>query len=290
MTNVIPSRVVLLLALACVALLSGCERVVAVGLAEGERRLVVEARLERVRGTADGRQRVRLTTTDRYFSNAAPPPARGATVRVVDEAGTVFPFGESATVPGNYEASGLVPEVGRRYVLQVEWEGERYEASDTVAGVAPIDTLYFQDRVGVLGPREGVRATIDFRDPAGERNYYLWDQVVDGVRILTPDSSFRFRVVNSDDLIDGQRVTGLQPYDGIPVRAGQVVTVRQVGLSAQAYRYYFALNDQTTNDGSPFATAPASVRGNVANRTRPAHRALGYFVASEVAERTATVP
>ena len=50
-----------------------------------------------------------------------------------------------------------------------------------------------------------------------------------------------------------------------------------------------ALNDQTTNDGSPFATAPASVRGNVANRTRPAHHALGYFAASEVAERTAVV-
>jgi hypothetical protein len=269
--------------------LAACERVVEVNLPSGERSLVVEARLERVQGRPDGRQRVRLTATDRYFSNAAPPPARGAVVRVVDDAGAVVSFAESPDSAGVYTAAGLVPTVGRRYTLVVDWEHERYEASDVVAPVAPIDSLYFAERKGTLGPRDGLRATIDVRDPPGVRSYYLWDQLVDGARLVVPDSTFHGRVVGADDLVDGQRVAGLQPYGGVVVRRGQVVTVRQAGLSETAYRYYVALNDQTTNDGSPFATAPASVRGNVANRTRPAHRALGYFAASEVAERTAVV-
>ena len=42
--------------------------------------------------------------------------------------------------------------------------------------------------------------------------------------------------------------------------------------------------------GSPFAVPPASRRGNVANLTRPAEPALGYFLAVEVHERTARVP
>lgn len=270
--------------------LAACERVVSVDLPEGERQLVVEGRIERVLGAADGRQRVRLTVTDRYFSNAAPPPARGAMVRVADDAGAVVTFSELPAEPGVYATSTLVAGVGRSYTLLVDWEGERYEATDVLTPVAPIDTLYFAPRIGALGPREGARATIDFRDPAGERNYYLWDQLVDGKRLISPDSSFRFRVVASDDLIEGQRVRGLQPYDGIPVAPGQIVTVRQIGLSEQSFRYYFALSDQTTNDGSPFAATPASVRGNVANRTRPEHRALGYFMAGEVAQATRTVP
>ncbi|MBK8060760.1 MAG: hypothetical protein IPK33_23560 [Gemmatimonadetes bacterium] len=81
-----------------------------------------------------------------------------------------------------------------------------------------------------------------------------------------------------------------QPYGGISVAPGQVVTVRQIALSDAGYRYYVALTDQVVNDGSPFAVATASVRGNVANRTRPARRALGYFMAGEVSEATRTVP
>src|SRR6185503_6050651 len=106
----------------------------------------------------------------------------------------------------------------------------------------------------------------------------------------TPDSTFKIRVVASDDVIDGQEITGFQPYGGIVVEPGQVVVVRQIALSEQSYRFYFALSDQTSNDGSPFSVSPASVRGNVANATRPSHFPLGYFIASEVSEVRATVP
>ena len=290
MPNRLFTRGARLFAAAFVVSLAACERVVEVDLPEGERLLVVEARVERVAGQTSGRQRVRLTTTYPYFNKAAPPPARGATVRLSDDAGNAATVVESAAEPGVYETGAFVGEPGRAYLLTIDWEGDRYEARDTMPRVAPIDTLYFAERNGVLGPREGLRATIDFRDPAGSRDYYLWDQLVDGARLIAPDSAFRIRVVASDDLIAGQRVTGFQPYDGIAVRAGQTVTVRQLGLSGQAYRYWLAVSDQTINDGSPFAVTPASVRGNVANRTHPARRALGYFFASEVAEATRTVP
>jgi hypothetical protein len=270
--------------------MTACERVVNVDLQEGPKRLVVEARIERVRGKVSGVQRIRLTTTQPYFSTTAPPPARGAVVRVTDGTGQVTAFTEVASEPGTYATSALVATVGTSYTLTIDFEGERYQATDQMQSVVPIDSLYFDAPTGFFGPQEKPRATIDFRDPEGVRNFYLWDQFTDGVRLSTPDSSFRIRVVASDEVIDGQEVTGFQPYGGIVVEPGQVILVRQVALSEQAYRYYFALSDQTSNDGSPFAVTPASVRGNVANVTRPSHLALGYFIAAEVAEARATVP
>ncbi len=56
------------------------------------------------------------------------------------------------------------------------------------------------------------------------------------------------------------------------------------------YRFYLTLNNVTLADGSPFSLPPASLRGNVANLTRPEEPALGYFLAAEVDERTARVP
>ena len=88
--------------------LGACEQVVRLDLPEGAKQLVVEARLERVRGAVSGMQRIRLTTTDAYFSNTAPPPARGATVQVSDAAGRSFAFTESSAEPGVYVTTSLM--------------------------------------------------------------------------------------------------------------------------------------------------------------------------------------
>jgi hypothetical protein len=273
------------------AALAGCERVVTLEVPEGPVRLVVEARLERVRGRVSGAQSIRLTTTAPYFAAAAPPPARNAVVRVTDETGAAVTFAESAARPGFYTTDALTLTTGRRYTLAIDYAGQRYEATEVAQPVAAIDALYFAPPAGVrAGAEAGLRATVDLRDPRGVRNWYLWDQFVDGARLLGPDSTTRLRVVATDEGFDGLRVVGYQPYDGARVAPGSTVLVRQVALSESAYRYYFALGDQTFNDGTPFDVPLASVRGNVVNRTDPSRPALGYFIAAEVAEARAVVP
>ena len=63
-----------------------------------------------------------------------------------------------------------------------------------------------------------------------------------------------------------------------------------MSLSEAGYRYYRALSDQSSNNGSPFSVPLGSVRSNIVNLTNSSHRALGYFMASEVAEASAKVP
>lgn len=273
--------------LLCLLAVAACERVVDLDVDEGPRRLVIEARLERVIGRVNGNQSITLTTTAPYFSDAPPPPATGAVVQVTDDEGTIVTFTESE--PGRYTTSQLVVRVGATYRLTIRWEGQTFEAEEAAPSVAPIDSLYFErPKPGRFSGTEGLRATIDLTEPAGKGDFYLWDQFIDGSRVLGPDSTFKYRMIAQDEAVDGLRITGFQPYEGIDIPIGSTVIMRQVGLSERMFRYYFAFSDQVSADGSPFAVPPASVRGNVSNLTSPDRFPLGYFFAAEVAEKTAT--
>ena len=267
--------------------LAGCERVVDLDVSEGPRRLVIEARLERVIGRVNGNQTITLTTTAPYFSDVVPPPATGATVRVTDDAGLAVTFLESA--PGRYTTDQLTIRTGAHYRLTITFEGQTYESIERAMSVAPIDSLYLEaPKPGRFSGTDGVRATIDLVDPPGLGNFYLWDQFIDGVRVLGPDSSFKYRMVAMDDAVDGLTISGFQPYEGIDIPVGSTVVMRQVGLSERMFRYYFAFSDQVSADGSPFAVPPASIRGNVSNVTDASRFPLGYFHAAEVAEARVT--
>jgi hypothetical protein len=285
---------------AALLLTMGCERVVDITVPTMPTRLVVSGRLELVRGSLSngapsGRQVITLTTTAPYFQPAGPPPARGAEVRVTDSRGVATLFREQANVPGVYITDSLVPVLNRRYTLRVRWNNDTYEGSDSLLPVAPIDSFYFRERTGLFAPPDiarepGPRATIDFRDPPGVENYYVWDQFVDGQRLVEADTAFRLRPMERDAFFNGALVRGFQPYSGVVLRSGQTVRIRHMSLSEQGYRFYLTLNNVSLSDGSPFSVPPASLRGNVANLTRPAEPALGYFLAAEVDERTARVP
>lgn len=276
---------------AVTVVLGGCTRVVDLDVAAGPSRLVVEGRIE-LRPDASSIQVIRLTTTDRFTATGQLPAAVGATVVVEDDRGGRFPFLPSA-VNGDprYTAVGFTPTLGARYTLVVDYRGERYRAEHQLLAPPPIDSLYFvYEDAGLTQGDSGFRAVIDYTDPATEKNYYLWELVVDGERRSSVDPGNRFRVISDDRFYNGGEVNGYQPFDEDVVEPGQVVAVRQLALSEAGFRYYAVLFEQTTGGGGPFSTPPTSVRGNVINATDAAHYPLGFFFATQVAERSAVVP
>ncbi|MFV1987178.1 MAG: DUF4249 domain-containing protein [Gemmatimonadota bacterium] len=279
-----------LCALIVAVIFTGCERIVDIGLEDGPTRLVVEGRIEIVKESPGSNQTIRLTTTDAFFSNAPPPPATGAAVSVRSGAGDVFPFTETA--PGVYTTSSLAAEIGTAYTLTIGWEGDTYTATATALPVAPIDRLYFEFvEETIINDREGYRANIDFVDPAGVANFYLWEQFVDGELVLLPDPGNAFNLLSEDTFYDGQAVIAYQPNHEVALQAGQTGQIRQIALSRAVYDYYLALFEQNSlGSGDPFSIPPANLRGNVSNTTTPGRLALGYFEAAEVSVATAVVP
>lgn len=282
-------RRLLVPAMMAAAAATGCTKVVDLDLAEGAKRLVVEARLEAIKGAPRGRQQVRLSLTDGFGTAGLPPAATGAAVEVTNEQGVRFGFVESGAVPGLYLTENLVPTVGGRYTLIIDYQGERYQATDRVVPVAPIDSLYFVYQEKTIGQDPGFRPAIDYADPAVIGNYYLWELVVNDSLRIGRDPGNRFRAISEDRFYDGGRVSGYQPYDEEIVAPGDRVLMRQVALSEAGFRYYAALFDQSSGSGSPFSVPPASVRGNVANTTAPSHYPLGYFLTAEVSEKRGVV-
>ena len=268
----------------CVAAVAaaGCERIVEVEIPDPEPLLVVEGRIELVKEAPSGTQTIRLRTSDAFFSNRRTPPAVGAVVTVTDGAGVVYPFTEPE--PGHHVTHDLHARIGETYSLSIDYEGDRYAAAATLRAVAPIDSLYFNyEEATLVNDKEGYRTAIDYTDPPGGPHFYLWEQFVDGVNEPPPSAGNQFNLVSRDELYDGQPVIGVQPNNEVVIEPGAHVMIRQISLSRRGYDFYYALFEQNAlGTGNSFSVPPVTIRGNVANTTRPERFPFGFFGAAEV--------
>lgn len=265
-----------------VLLCLSCTDVIEINLDEGTVRLVVEGRIELIKESPSGYQRIRLTTTAPYFSNEPAPVAAGARV-IVTVSGRNYPFTESHTVPGLYETDSLYAEVDQWYTLSIDWEGDHYEGTGRLASVAAIDSIYQIYEEETVFDEAGIRVRIDYSDPPDEENYYYWLLYKNGDYLLNPNPGTRDDLLSSDEFYDGGRITGKEPNTEVTLTAGDTVLVRQIGLTEAAFTYHDLLYEQT--GGTGFVETPSTpIRGNVRNMTRPNLYPLGYFRASEVSE------
>ena len=262
--------------------LFSCDQETTVDLGDPVERLVVEGRIELVEGVEDHRHEITLSRIGDFFQNQETPRAAGAEVWVTNVAGDRFDYLEEEQ--GYYINSDLIPQVNETYVLHIIWEGQEFEATETLIGVPSIDDIYQQFEEGNLFEDEGIKIAIDFTDPAGEDNYYFWETFLDGELQILPDPGNKNNLIAEDEFFDGNQIEGYFPNEEAVFDPGNEVLVRQIGLSENAYIYYFTLFDQAGKTGALIDTPPIPVRGNIRNITNPNNYALGYFFASEVAE------
>ena len=267
--------------------LTSCQQVIDLELETAARKLVVEGRVEKARVGTIPEQVVRLTQVSDFFLNQAPPAATGAEVWVEDGKGARYDYTERTA--GIYVNTELQGEVGETYTLNIRWEEQSYQGSETLIGVPPLDSLYQVEAEQNLFEDGGLKAAINFTDPAEEANFYFWETYVDGELQVLPDPGNKDNLITKDDFFDGQQVVGYFPNEELVVEIGQQVVVRQLGLGATVYQYYFALYDQAGRTGSVIDTPPAPVKGNIVNLSSPGDFPLGYFYATEVTERSMVV-
>lgn len=260
-----------------------CQQVIDLNLDNARPRLVVEGRIERSTSQSEIlEQQIKLTMVNDFFQNTAPPVAGGAEVWVTDFAGNRFTFDEVEA--GMYINVDLQHTDNEVYTLNIIWEGQNYQATEQLISVPPIDSIYQIETESNLFEDGGIKLAIDFTDPGGDANYYFWETYVDGELKVFPDPGNKNNLIAKDDFFDGQSVQGYLPNEELVIEVGSEVNVRQIGLSENAYRYYFALFDQAGKTGSILDTPPALVRGNIVNLDDSENFALGYFYVAEVSD------
>ncbi len=278
-------------------------------------------------------------STSRPDSLNVNTPVVRATVTVVENGTTPINLRESPTELGAYLLPvGFRGKVGNTYQLRFSTEeGAQYESAvETLAASPPITRAY--DTFNPTGQKETADALatptndvfVDFKDPAEQRNFYLWRwrlyelqdwcaTCVQGRYVLkdigpvgagpidvigcVADKTLPFSnqfdyaclgtcwdifyssAINtlSDVYTNGTEQKGYK-VASIPIyqREPALVTIEQLSISANAYRYYRLIADQTQNSGTLADSPPAPLAGNVRNLANPLENVVGYFLAASV--------
>ncbi|MBB6612243.1 DUF4249 domain-containing protein [Pontibacter sp. Tf4] len=315
MKNLLKPCILLLL------LLYSCVDPLDLKIGDEARQLVVDGMIT----DEPGPYTVRLSRSKPYASyhdrkNAA---ETGAQVTIADDKGNQETLQEIA--PGVYQTNpdGIRGQVGNTYTLSIVTKNsERYtSAPETIVPVPTIDDLYFEVRSQQVLNEEDVEQTVyvanvllDTKDPAGQKNYYMWkwqgtfkvstqpwdySEKVRGVRVPMPKDCCEIcwvtaptdRVnVKDDRLLNGGNLTHylVTQIPVIPQTFGfkYHIEVKQLSVSEAAFDYWSLLKAQIETGGSIQDPPPAIIIGNITSETNPGQRALGFFGASAVATRT----
>lgn len=257
--------------------LTGCEETIHVDLDTAAPQLVIDASIDWQKNTSGSEQKIKLSSTTDYY-NSEFPTVSGAVITVSNSANTVFTFTEKPNT-GEYFCTNFVPVIGETYTLKIILNGQTYSASETLTEVPEIeDKIDQNDKGGIAG--DEVEITYYYQDNGAQTNFYL--QNINTNRVAYP-------IYEAED--DANKQGNLIPayYSNKDFKTGDQVNIKLFGMSKQYYEYYNKLITASGNDGNPFQTTPAQVRGNIINQTNSKNFAYGYFRLSEVATKDYTI-
>ena len=275
------NRINLLLLLLSLLFLPACQEEIELGHYATEARLVVEGGIT----SEYRRHEVKLSLSSDYRGSEPYEKVAGALVTITDGSNTFF---LEETEAGLYKTDSLVGLPGKGYTLAIEWNEERYEASDTMRAVPPpFTSVDFVDEVD--------HSTMEYRrHQFGFPEANRWQVIVGppdtllrpvntsmlglqvGVDVDTA-GAYTFNFFTHPNI----EVNGLMNFEEAHFygfNPGRTVTQKRFSLSAAYYQYLRALFSETEWRGTLFDSTPGEVKGNVSNG------GLGYFSAEAVRE------
>ncbi len=240
-------------------LLSGCEKVIDVDLNEADPHIVIEGNLSYNPDTAV----VKISMTSSYFDTLLSVKVPGAVVTVSNRFGEKFRFKE--TVDGIYQSKQIKLKPGETYRLEVEANGEKYEASSKLNYSVPIDSVKFYYEEGFSFFESGYYVNFYIFDPPGIKNYYRVKFWKNRVYQNSIDDFYIF----DDRYVDGNNLE-INLFRS-PFKYNDTITLQLISLDKGAYDYFKTFEELVNNN--PGSAAPANPNSNITNG------ALGYFSA-----------
>lgn len=245
-----------------------CEKVVDIDLEQGEPKLVIDAIIRWQKGTTGAEQIIKLSLTNDFYTSDV-LPASGATVTITDSANQVYQFIEVPNTE-NYICTNFVPEVGEEYTLEVQYEGQIYTSTNALLA-SPSITHVTQEIIDVFG-EEIIQIRFFFQDDVTTIDYYL-------MGVINPNKQIPEFGRLDDKYSQGQELFGF--YGSSETEPGITLLLSVQEVNKGFYDYMTKLI-ATTDTGNPFATPPATLRGNILNETNDDAYPLGYFHLAEI--------
>ncbi len=275
--------------------LFSCEDVVKLDVPRNEEKIVVDAQIN----DKPSVQTIKIMLSQAYFNNDTPPPATGAIAKVTDNEGNSYIFSQRLdkdNKPTEYfdwkpKANETLGKIGRKYTLEIVYNGETYQSVTEMRPVPKIDSLVysFKDNSNLPGaeePKKGYRPEFFARDITGAGDCYF----IKGYRYFSKDKSWkkdRQQIAYDAAFQPGARADGLVFI--LPIRRSITNDLLQEGDSMRVELYsitephfnFLRAADADANNQGLFATPPATFPTNIVNLNKNStKKALGWFSAS----------
>lgn len=278
-------------------LLPGCVETGQIDLSGSEDRLIIRALL------TDQPSRYCVEVKHSHAFGAMPDPATGALVILSDNTGNRDTLKEDieGVNPGVFLTSGITAKPGRRYTLEVIWDGTIYSASSDFQTTPDLDSVRLRKVTDASQKGELFRIlpALSFENQVGQ--YYMSTTAGSFISpFLPPDegpeafyypyyflesfSASEFFPVFSSMVLP-ERVSGYSPenLDGLYFYGGGdywvVLRVQFFCISDEAYHFFTALNTQSENQGNVFSASPSTPPTMFSNG------AVGVFIVTRIQEK-----
>lgn len=278
---------------------TGCEDEIMPTLQEAPAIVVVDAWIN----NKPEPQIIKVSASQAYFDNSPLPGISGAIVQVADENLKVFDFIE--TEPGIYtwtpKQGETFGEIGVQYGLNIEYNGQTYNAISKMNRVPSVDSLSFEFEEANGPFPEGYFAEFWSRDLLGEGDTY-WIKTFKNNQFLNKPSEINLAFDagfsnggNIDGLIFVPPVRfGINPFeedengDLLPsYTLGDSLYVELHSISNEAFYFLTEVKLQTDRPGG-FAELFATPLSNVVSNIIPSDEkteVVGFFTVSAVSAK-----
>ncbi|WP_310558012.1 DUF4249 family protein [Flavobacterium sp.] len=257
-----------------------CEDVVDIKLDTAAPKLVIDAAIKWQKETDGSNQKIKLTTTTDYYS-ATIPAATGATVTVTNTSLSTpltFQFIENAQT-GEYICNNFKPIVNNNYTLNIVYRGQSYAATSILTSTPEIVKKEQILKPG-FGGADFYEVKFYFQDKATENNFYLVS--AKNSTLVIPEYG-----VLDDKFTQGNLMFAVYQAE---LKKGDIIDYTVQGIPEKYGNYMSKLiSIAGSTSGAPFATAPATLRGNIINTNNVKNFPFGYFHLSEIDSGSHTI-
>ena len=259
--------------------LFSCQDTVNVNLETGKERLVIEALLKWEKGTQGNEQIIKLSKTSSFYNNQI-IPVTGASV-VVTKENYLVDFVFSETEDGIYTTESFEPEYNATYKLQITYNGEIYEATETLFKAPEILAINQSTEEGFS--TDAPEVNVVFQDFEGQPDYYhtafkYYKPNNGNIDDLTLKDNFNF-IFN--DTFQADNPISIF-YENEDLVANDVVIIELEAISKQFYNFLEKIEEQTNAGFGPFSLPPINLKGNIKNTTNKDNYPYGFFSVNEV--------
>ncbi|MBO3697482.1 DUF4249 domain-containing protein [Roseivirga sp. E12] len=271
----------LILTASLLMILMACEETVTIDTNELDERVVIEGLI-----TNQQNHYVKLTRTRSFYATGPADAIENALVSVSDNNGNTFQFVHNPTDDPTqngfyYPMNSFQGQIGSVYSLDVQVDGQQYNAQEELLPVTAIDslTIIVNEEEFEDPEEEGRFYEVLFyaSEPQDRKDQYLFKFYRNGEIVKDSHTDIYF----SDDILLGEKIDDLE-IAGYYAE-GEEVMVEMYSLTQEAFIFYSDLFNLLNNDGGMFSPPPANPRTNLSNG------ALGYFQVSALDSESITI-